>query len=71
MLEKLKSRKLWAAVGTAVITLVLQELGVAEEYIDNAVKLAQTYILGQGAVDVAQAIKGGTDDSQGDPKRTD
>ena len=58
VLEKLKSRKLWAAVIGGALTVLLTQLGVAEETVHHLVQIVAVYISGQAAVDLAAALKG-------------
>ena len=53
MSERLKSRKLWVAVGTALVIFLndLFEFGLDEATITALVSTAVGYVLGQGAVD--------------------
>jgi hypothetical protein len=59
MFEKLKSRKLWALVVSAAMAALNSALGspVPDEMMTKLLLLAGTYILGQGAVDTAAALK--------------
>lgn len=56
-MEKLKSRKLWTAVITAVVVVLNNELnwGISEATIYSVVGLAISYILGQAHVDAKKA----------------
>jgi hypothetical protein len=55
MLEKLQSRKLWAAVvGTLIVTLG-QNLGLDPSAVQWAAGIIAAYILGQSHVDAAAA----------------
>ena len=62
MFERLKSRKLWVFVVGAALTALNSALGspVPDEMMTNLLTLAGTYILGQGAVDFAKALKNPT-----------
>jgi hypothetical protein len=57
MVQKLKSRKLWAAVLAAVAQVALPAFGVPPEAVDWIAKLAGFYIGAEGAVDAARAFK--------------
>lgn len=57
MIEKLKSRKLWATVGVAAFTAFATQLGVSEDTINNIIALAMVYIGGQAAVDSVEKFK--------------
>lgn len=48
---KLKSRKLWIAVGTAAIVALLTGIGVSEDVTTKLVALASSYVIGQGIAD--------------------
>ena len=56
MFEKLKSRKLWAFVGTVLIILLnfVFKLGMPPEDVLYLVIASSSYILGQGIVDAKQ-----------------
>ena len=58
MFEKLKSRKLWAAVAGAALLTLGSQLGIAEDTSNKIVELIMVYIAGQGIVDAAAAAKG-------------
>ena len=53
MTSKLKSRKLWVAIGSVVSILIMEFAGVSvsPEAIAGVAFLAATYIFGQGLVD--------------------
>lgn len=51
MLEKLKSRKLWAAVIAAVITTVGGHLGLTPDQLTAINTVIAAYIVGQGIAD--------------------
>lgn len=51
MIEKLKSRKLWVAVGGAAVVALLNGLGLSEDMTTKLVVLLSTYIGGQSLVD--------------------
>jgi hypothetical protein len=55
MAEKLKSRKLWAAVVSAALTMFGAQLGVPPEATTWAVAIVVAYILGQSVVDASKA----------------
>ena len=59
-MEKLKSRKLFMAIGGVLIILVNDVLGINIDPVTlhQIVVVIVGYLLGQGAVDVAKAIKG-------------
>ena len=59
-MDKLKSRKLLMAVGAVLIILVTDVFGlnIDEATLRQVVTVIVGYIVGQGAVDVAKAIKG-------------
>jgi len=56
MFEKLKSRKLWAFIGTVLIVLLnfVFKLGMPSEDVLYLVIASSSYILGQGFVDAKQ-----------------
>jgi len=49
--ERLKSRKLWVAVGSATIIALSEQLGLSRHDTEELVKLASAYLLAQGAQD--------------------
>ena len=51
MLEKLKSRKLWAAVTAAVITVIGGHLGLTPDQLTTITTVIAAYIIGQGVAD--------------------
>ena len=51
MIEKLKSRKLWAAVIAAVITTVGGHLGLTPDQLTAINTVIAAYIVGQGIAD--------------------
>lgn len=57
MLDKLKSRKLWAMVVGAALTAFGGELGIRAEHTAYAVGIIVAYILGQSVVDAAEKRK--------------
>ena len=61
MLEKLKSRKLIVAVVSILTILATQAFGIPETMAgpigEQVVNIACAYMIGQGAVDAAGAIK--------------
>jgi len=63
MLDKLKSRKLWAAVGTAAAILVVEvfELPIDLEAIYAIAGVSGLYIAGQSLVDARKAAPGALD----------
>ena len=60
MLEKLKSRKLWAAVGTAVAIMLVEifEVPIDLEAIYAIAGVSSVYIAGQSLVDHRKADPG-------------
>ncbi|KJR48382.1 hypothetical protein UF75_1180 [Desulfosporosinus sp. I2] len=56
MLDKLKSRKLWAFVSAAILVMVnsIAKLGMPTEDVLYLVIVSASYILGQGYVDAKQ-----------------
>lgn len=65
-MEKLKSRKLWVAVITAVLVALNDqlELGFQTDTITSFVAIAIGYIVGQGYADGKKAANGGVNDAQ-------
>jgi hypothetical protein len=51
MIDKLKSRKLWATVATTVIVLVGNHVGVPNDILTLVTGLVASYIIGQSVVD--------------------
>ena len=51
MIEKLKSRKLWATVIAAALATLGGQLGVSQDLIENIVQLVMAYVIGQGIAD--------------------
>ena len=51
MLNKLKSRKLWAAVIGSVIVAIGEQLGLSQEVIQWIATIATGYVVGQGIAD--------------------
>ena len=51
---KLKSRKLWITIGFGVLYGILKQIGFAIP--EGVVNVVITYLAGQSAVDIAQAI---------------
>ena len=51
MIEKLKSRKLWAAVIAAVITTIGDHLGLTPDQLTAINTVIAAYIIGQGVAD--------------------
>lgn len=58
LFSKLGSRKLWAAVAGAALTVFGNQLGLDEMTTNHIVQLVIAYIIGQGVVDAAAAAKG-------------
>lgn len=58
MIAKLGSRKLWAMVAGAALTVLGNQLGIDESTTTRIVQLVIAYIIGQGLVDAAAAAKG-------------
>jgi hypothetical protein len=60
MFQKLKSRKLWAFIGTVSIVLLnfVFKLGMPPEDVLYLVIASSSYILGQGFVDAKQQVGG-------------
>jgi len=58
MPEKLKSRKLWAFIGVAIMVLLnsILKLGMSTEDVLYLVIVSASYILGQGYVDAKQQL---------------
>lgn len=54
MIEKLKSRKFWAFVATALITTLGQQLGLSEDAVGWLVAIAGSYIMGQGIANLGE-----------------
>mgnify|MGYP003678320043 CR=1 FL=1 len=60
MLEKLKSRKFWVAIGGSILPLIGNALtGAAawEESITLSIGVVISYLLAQGAVDTAAELR--------------
>ena len=57
MIEKLKSRKFIALVVGTILTTTLNYVGVSTEFTLQIVGLISSYIIGQGAVDAAAALR--------------
>ena len=55
---KLGSRKLWAAVAGSALLALGTQLGLPEDTTQKIVELLMVYIVGQGVVDAAAAVKG-------------
>jgi len=51
MIEKLKSRKLWATVIAATLATLGSQLGVSPDLVENIVQLVMAYVIGQGIAD--------------------
>lgn len=58
MFQKLFSRKLGVAVLAAIASVILPALGVPAPVIASVLAIAKTYLVAQGAVDTAAALKG-------------
>ena len=58
MIEKLKSRKLWVTIAAAALTALATSLGL-DPYLAAKIiaGLVGTYVVAQGAVDTAAALK--------------
>lgn len=59
MSDKLKSRKLWVTIISAAALVAGQGFGLDQNLVSAIAKIAMVYILGQGAVDTAAALKNG------------
>lgn len=72
MSEKLKSRKLLVAVGGVVLAAANRRwnLGMSEQEVWSVASVVVGYVLGQGAVDVVQALGGGRSGRRRPKKRT-
>lgn len=58
MIEKFKSRKLWAAIVGAVVVSLGDQLGLAPETVQWVATILTGYIVGQGIADAgAQGVK--------------
>ncbi len=57
-MNKLKSRKLWVSILTAVISVVGPVFGVPPQAILAVGKIAAIYVGVEGAADIAGALKG-------------
>lgn len=55
MIEKLKSRKFWAAIGAGVVLVFSNQLGLSEDITSWITKLVMTYIGSQAVVDAVAA----------------
>lgn len=55
MIEKLKSRKLWAAIIAAVLNAVGTQVGLTPDQLLPITGVAVAYILGQGVADAAKS----------------
>lgn len=60
-MEKLKSRKLWTAIITAVLVVLNDQLkwGISQDTITSFVAIAIGYIVGQGYAD-GKKVQGGS-----------
>lgn len=56
-MDKLKSRKLWFAVLSAVASVVLPAFGIPTEIVAKLGSIAMAYLGAQGAVDAVEAFK--------------
>lgn len=58
MLDKLKSRKLWAFVGVTILVLVnsIFQLGISTDDVLYLAFVSASYILGQGYVDAKRQL---------------
>jgi len=56
-MRKLKSRKFWVTIGTGVVSIVLEQLGVEPEHVQYLVGLAMAYVVGQGIADHGKTDK--------------
>ena len=56
MLKKLSSRKFWVTIGTGLIVLISDQLGINPDTVKWLVGMASTYVLGQGAVDAVEKL---------------
>jgi len=54
MIEKLKSRKLWAAVITAVINIIGSDIGLTPDQLLSITAVASAFIIGQGVADAGK-----------------
>jgi len=54
MIEKLKSRKLWAAVLTAAINIVGANIGLTPDQLLSITAVASAFIIGQGVADAGK-----------------
>lgn len=57
MIEKLKSRKLWATVIGGALAVLGSELGVDAGLVDKLVNMIMVYISAQAVVDTVEAHK--------------
>jgi len=57
MIEKLKSRKMWAVVITAALVTLGGQLGVSQDIVDAIVRLVIGYVAAQGVADAAANLK--------------
>jgi uncharacterized membrane protein len=58
-MDKLKSRKFWLTVATAILTIANEGLGwnLPTDAIMQVVAVVIAYVLGQGAVDAVQVLR--------------
>lgn len=54
-MDKLKSRKLWVTVLTAALISLSEQLGLDDKTVEQLVYVVAPYLLGQSAVDYADA----------------
>ena len=60
MLQKLTSRKLWAAVVAASLAVFSQQLGIQDvELVKLGIQALVTFILGESVVDAARVFRAG------------
>lgn len=57
-MEKLKSRKLWAAVVGAALASLADQLGITATNVNDIVQLIMAYIVTQGVHDVVKTRSG-------------
>ena len=56
MIEKLKSRKLWATVVAGALAILGGQLGIDNELANHLIQLVMVYISGQAVVDAAGSL---------------
>jgi len=54
MINKLKSRKLWAAVITAAINIIGEDIGLTPDQLLSITAVASAFIIGQGVADAGK-----------------